>query len=102
MFVEDKRQRLMKVAVTAGPGLSVSAPTLVHDFDKLRVRTQIWNVLPDGRFFVGLRNENEDEITRYSLVLNWTELRGLRSGVRHRSSRSGLVLPHRVPREARV
>jgi hypothetical protein len=22
---------------------------------------------------VGLRNENEEEITRYSLVLNWTE-----------------------------
>ena len=62
------------VAVTAGPGLSVSAPTLVHDFDKLRVRTQIWNVLPDGRFFVGLKHENEDEITRYSLVLNWTEV----------------------------
>jgi len=31
-------------------------------------------VLPDGRFFVGLKNENEDEITRYDLVLNWTEL----------------------------
>ena len=28
---------------------------------------------PDGRLFVGMRNENEDEITRYSLVLNWTE-----------------------------
>lgn len=62
------------VAVTAGPELSVSAPTLVHDFDKLRVRTQIWNVLPDGRFFVGLKNENEDEITRYSLVQNFTEV----------------------------
>ena len=32
-----------------------------------------WAVLPDGRFFVGLRNENEDEITHYNLVLNWTE-----------------------------
>ena len=74
LFVEDKRQRLMKVAVTAGPELSVSAPTLVHDFDKLRVQTLMWNVLPDGRFFVGLKNENEDEITRYSLVQNFTEV----------------------------
>jgi hypothetical protein len=32
----------------------------------------MWSVLPDGRFFVGLRNENEEEITRYHLVLNWT------------------------------
>ena len=74
MFVEDERHRLMKVAVTASSELSVSAPTLVHDFDKLRVQTLLWNVLPDGRFFVGLRNENEDEITRFSLVLNWTEV----------------------------
>ena len=34
----------------------------------------MWNVLPDGRFFVGLKNENEDEITRYSLVQNFTEV----------------------------
>ena len=71
LFVEDENRRLMKVAVTTGPDLSVSAPTQVHDFEKLRV--EMWTVLPDGRFFVGLRNENEDEITRYDLVLNWTE-----------------------------
>jgi serine/threonine-protein kinase len=71
LFVEDERRRLMKVAVTAGPELSVSAPTQVHDFDKLRVA--MWTVLRDGRLFVGIRNENEDEITRYDLVLNWTE-----------------------------
>jgi len=71
LFVEDERRRLMKVVVAAGPDLSVSPPTPVHDLEKLRV--QMWSVLPDGRFFVGLKNENEDEITRYSLVLNWTE-----------------------------
>jgi len=49
----------------------VSAPVPVHDLDNLRA--QMWSVLPDGRLFVGLRNENEDEITRYSLVLNWSE-----------------------------
>ena len=74
LFVEDERHRLMKVAVTAGSELSVSSPTLVHDFDKLRVQTLLWNVLPDGRFFVGLKNENDDEITRYNLVQNWTEV----------------------------
>ena len=71
LFVDDERRRLMKVLVTAGPELSVGTPTQVHDLDKLRV--QMWSVLPDGRLFVGLRNENEDEITRYNLVLNWTE-----------------------------
>jgi serine/threonine-protein kinase len=74
LFVEDERHWLMKVTVTSGPELSVSAPTPVHDFDKLRVKTLLWSVLPDGRFFVGLKNENEDEITRYNLVQNWIEV----------------------------
>jgi dipeptidyl aminopeptidase/acylaminoacyl peptidase len=74
LFVEDDRHWLMKVAVTTGPELSVSAPIPVHDFDKLRVKTLLWSVLPDGRFFVGLKNENEDEITRYNLVQNWIEV----------------------------
>ena len=71
LFVEDERSRLMRVTVTAGSGFSVSAPTEVCDLDKLRVA--MWSVLPDGRFFVGLRSENEDEITSYDLVLNWTQ-----------------------------
>ena len=70
LLVEDERHRLMKVTVTAGPEVSVSAPSEVQDFDKLRVG--MWTPLPDGRLFVGLRNENEDEVTRYNLVLDWT------------------------------
>lgn len=42
-----------------------------RDLEKLRVA--MWTLLPDGRFFVGMRNENDAEITRYSLVLNWAE-----------------------------
>ncbi len=71
LFVDDERRRLLKVAVTVGPEVSVSAPTEVHDSEKLGVA--MWTVLPDGRFFVGLKNQNEDGITRYDLVLNWTE-----------------------------
>jgi sugar lactone lactonase YvrE len=70
-FVEDQRRRLMKVTVTARPELSVSAPAELHDLEKHRVA--MWTVCPDGRFFVGSKNENEDEITRYDLVLNWTD-----------------------------
>jgi Tol biopolymer transport system component len=72
LFIQDARNRLMKVSVSLGPPLSVSAPVEVADLEKLRVAQ--WSVLPDGRFFVGLKNENEDEITRYDLVQNWTEL----------------------------
>ncbi len=70
LFVVDDRRRLMKVAVITAPELSLSAPTEVHDFEKLKIA--MWTVFPDGRFFVGLKNENEDDITRYDLVLNWT------------------------------
>ncbi|MEK7860616.1 MAG: hypothetical protein AAB284_04585, partial [Chloroflexota bacterium] len=103
LFVEDERRRLMKVAVTPGPDLSVSAPTQIHDFEKLRVA--MWTVLPDGRFFVGLRNENEDEITRYDLVLNWTgelkrKMRAARgcSAPSHRRRCAGAGPRPRLPR----
>jgi hypothetical protein len=71
LFVEDERHRMVKVIVTGGPELSVSAPVQVHDLEKLRVA--FWGLIPDGRLFVGLKNDNEDEITRYSLVLNWSD-----------------------------
>jgi hypothetical protein len=61
----------MKVAVTRAPELSVSQPTLVYDFEKLDVAT--WVALPDGRFLVGLKSEDEIDISQYNLVLNWKE-----------------------------
>ena len=60
----------MKVGVSPGPGLSLSAPVEVCDLDKLGIA--LWSVLPDGRLFVGLKNDNEGDITRFNLVLNWT------------------------------
>ena len=72
LYGEDERSRLMKVTVSPGPPLSLSSPVEVADLEKLGVAT--WTPLPDGRFFVTLRSDNENEITRYDLVLNWTEL----------------------------
>jgi Tol biopolymer transport system component len=81
LFVEDERHRIMRVSVTMAPELSVSAPTEVYDLETLR--GSLWNVFPDGRFFVGLKNENEEEIRRYDLVLNWTaELKKRMRGAR--------------------
>jgi len=71
LFVQDGRNRVMKVSVSLTPQLSVSAPTEVFDADKLGIA--MWSPLPDGRFLVGLKVENEGEITRYNLVLHWTE-----------------------------
>ena len=71
LFVEDERNRVMKVTVTRTPALAVSAPTQVYDLQKLEIA--MWSVLPDGRFFVGMKSSDETDITRYNLVLNWTE-----------------------------
>ncbi len=72
IYVQDARGRLQKFSVTPGPQPTVSAPVEVGDLEKLRI--QLWCPLPGGRLLVGLKNENEYEITRYDLVLNWTEL----------------------------
>jgi serine/threonine-protein kinase len=72
LYVQDVRNRLLKFSVTPGPQPTVSGPAEVGDLEKLRI--QFWTPLPGGRVWVGLKNENEYEITRYNLVLNWTDL----------------------------
>ena len=61
----------MRIAVPSGANAGLGAPVEVCDLDKLGIA--MWDVLPDSRFFVGLKNDNEGETTRYKLVLNWTE-----------------------------
>jgi hypothetical protein len=70
LYAQDQRGRVLKVGITTPPELSVSPPVEVADLDKLGIA--LWNVLPDERFFVGLKNANEGDITSYNLVLNWT------------------------------
>jgi hypothetical protein len=62
----------MRVTVGGKPDLEVSPPAQVYDLDKLEVA--YWTVLSDGRFFVGLKSEDELDITRYDLVLGWTDV----------------------------
>ena len=71
LYIRDRRNRIMRVPVSSGPGLALSAPVEVCDLDKLGIA--MWSLLPDGRLFVGLKNDNEGEITRYNLVMNWSE-----------------------------
>jgi hypothetical protein len=58
-------------------------PAAVEVCDLDRLGISLWTVLPDGRLFVGMKNDNESDVTQYSLVLNWTaELKRKMSGVR--------------------
>ncbi len=80
-FVSD-RSRVMAAAVSAGPPLSVGAPALAFDLEKLRVDDQDFDVLPDGRLLVIQKGEEEDDITRTNVVLNWTDELARRVGAR--------------------
>jgi hypothetical protein len=71
LFLRDERMHLMKVGVGTVPELTLSTPEDVLDLQALGV--SLLTVLPDGRFFVGLRNEDEGDITKLNLVLNWTD-----------------------------
>jgi Tol biopolymer transport system component len=86
-FVTDAEQ-LWSVEITYGPRLSASAPVQVLDFRKLRVDPGQYDVLPDGGVLVVQKGEEEDDITQYNLVLNWTEeLRERSRGSREAQSR---------------
>jgi serine/threonine-protein kinase len=72
LFVQDESNHLMKVPVSTAPELAAGAPKEICDLDKLRII--MWSALPGDRFLVGLKNENEDEVATYNVVLNWTEI----------------------------
>ncbi|HEX7878218.1 MAG TPA: hypothetical protein VF720_02345, partial [Candidatus Eisenbacteria bacterium] len=74
LYVHDERNRLMKVTFTTTSELSVSAPQEVCDLDKQHGNSIMWTVLPDGRFFVGLKNAHEEDATSANLVLGWSRV----------------------------
>jgi hypothetical protein len=69
----------MKAPMPSGSALALPPAVEVCDLDKLGI--SLWTALPDGRMFAGLKNDNEGDLTRYDLVLNWTaELKRKMSG----------------------
>jgi sugar lactone lactonase YvrE len=71
LYIRDGRGRILKAAALPGAGLAFAPPVELWDGDKLGI--WLWNVLPDGRLFVGLKNDNEGEPTRFNVVFHWTE-----------------------------
>jgi serine/threonine-protein kinase len=65
LYLRDDHNRILRCPV------SLAAPTEVCDLDKLGIA--MWSVLRDGRLLMGLKNDNETQITHYNLVLNWTK-----------------------------
>jgi TolB protein len=64
----DFRNRLSDVAIPADPHADL-APRVRADLGKLDVAS--WTPLPGGRLLVGLRSEDEGEVSHYQLVLGF-------------------------------
>jgi serine/threonine-protein kinase len=80
VWSEDSRQlffgqapgRLMTAKIEATtPSLRVSTPVQVHDLRRLRI--DLWDVLPNGRFLGIRRSVGEDDVTSAHVVLNWID-----------------------------
>jgi hypothetical protein len=64
---------MMSVSVERSPRLTASAPVLAWDLDALRVAEDLCAVLPDGRLLAIRKGQEEDEITRFDVALNFLE-----------------------------
>ncbi len=64
--------RIMAVSITTEPTLNASKPRQTLDRDQLRAVGWV-DVLPDGRFIMIQKGEDEDDIKRVNVVLNWFE-----------------------------
>ncbi len=71
LLVRDDRNRVLRVSVGPAPDLALGAPETALDLEGSGVT--LWSVLPDGRFFVGLKSEDEGYLTTLNVVLGWTD-----------------------------
>jgi serine/threonine-protein kinase len=84
IFYADRHRRVRSVTVHTSPTLSIAAPTTLYDLVKLRLRTESWDILGDGRLLAIQQGEGEDEVTSYNVVVNWTSELLARMGPRAR------------------
>ena len=64
--------RIFSAVVTPGPNLAVAAPVERANVVDLRVAQDLWDVMPDGRLFIVQMGEDEGEVRRVDIVVNWT------------------------------
>ena len=67
---------LMAASVTPGPALSAAPPVRLFKFRDLSVQSAQWDVAPDGRAVIICKGEDEGDIRRRDVIVNWeSELR---------------------------
>jgi Tol biopolymer transport system component len=73
LFYGSRQSRVMSVGIRTQPTFSASASVQLWNLEQLRINDTEWDILPDGSLFAIQKGEEEDDITRYDVVLNFTE-----------------------------
>jgi Tol biopolymer transport system component len=73
LFYVSRQSTVMSVAIQTQPALAASAPVPHWDLQQLRVNPFEWDLTPDGGLFAIQKGVEEDDVTRYDVVLNFTE-----------------------------
>jgi hypothetical protein len=73
LYYLGPQSRVMSVSIERSPRITATAPALVWDRDALRVAEDLCDILPDGRLLAIRKGQDEDEITRYDVALNFLE-----------------------------
>jgi dipeptidyl aminopeptidase/acylaminoacyl peptidase len=74
LYYASDKNVLMSVAVPDRSAAAFAAPAPVLDLEPLRISAPraAFDVLPDGRLVIIQKGEEEDELRRFNLVLNWS------------------------------
>jgi hypothetical protein len=64
----------MVSTLTAKPSLSASPPVVIADLHALRIEPLRIAGLPDGRIMAIQNGEDEDDVSSYNVITNWSEI----------------------------
>ena len=91
----DPKGKLQRAEVRTDDGLRVSAPHPWVTPESARVDDELrsFDLLPDGRVLFVEKGEDEDDISRFDVVLNWFDELERRAGVARVASLAGATRP---------
>ena len=75
---ESPDGQVLKAGVATRPTLRLSTPIPIWDLNRLRIVSEGWDLLPDGRLLGIQKDEAEDEFTRLDVVLHFDRELGRR------------------------
>ncbi|HKW14404.1 MAG TPA: protein kinase [Candidatus Krumholzibacteria bacterium] len=74
VFFVDLQRRLMVSTLATRPSLAASPPVAIADLHALRIEPIRIAALPDGRIMAIQNGEDEDDVTSYNVITNWSQV----------------------------